>query len=120
LVFCDFINGIAVREENGNWVLLQGDENALLQFLENKYGNIPPGQPEIFYDPKYALRLCLKEKRMRACVYIYSSMNMHEEAVALALQVYFLKHKFGTISQLGRILWVTDSVLPLFGKLPCR
>ncbi|XWS63361.1 hypothetical protein CRYUN_Cryun06bG0089700 [Craigia yunnanensis] len=41
----------------------------------------------MFYDPKYALRLCLKEKRMRACVHIYSMMSMHEEAVALALQV---------------------------------
>ncbi|KAH9744309.1 vacuolar sorting protein 18 [Citrus sinensis] len=43
--------------------------------------------PEFFYDPKYALRLCLKEKRMRACVHIYGMMSMHEEAVALALQV---------------------------------
>ncbi|KAH7283931.1 hypothetical protein KP509_34G031500 [Ceratopteris richardii] len=65
----------------------QDDEGRLLRFLESNYGKGRPGQPEIFYDPKYALRLCLKEKRMRACVYIYSTMNMHEEAVALALQV---------------------------------
>lgn len=65
----------------------QDDENTLLRFLESKYGMGRPGQPDIFYDPKYALRLCLKEKRMRACVHIYSTMNMHEEAVALALQV---------------------------------
>eukprot|EP00250_Pteridium_aquilinum_P006787 c16631_g1_i1 orf=516-3560(-) len=65
----------------------QDDESTLLRFLESKYGKGRPGQPDIFYDPKYALRLCLKEKRMRACVYIYSTMNMHEEAVALALQV---------------------------------
>ncbi|KAI5058038.1 hypothetical protein GOP47_0026208 [Adiantum capillus-veneris] len=65
----------------------EDDENTLLRFLESKYGKGRPGQPDIFYDPKYALRLCLKEKRMRACVYIYSTMNMHEEAVALALQV---------------------------------
>ncbi|MCO5603326.1 hypothetical protein L7F22_057476 [Adiantum nelumboides] len=65
----------------------QDDESTLLRFLESKYGKGRPGQPDIFYDPKYALRLCLKEKRMRACVYIYSMMNMNEEAVALALQV---------------------------------
>ena len=88
----DFVSSVAVKEGCENPVLFQGDESALLQFLENKYGNSRPGQPEIFYDPKYALRLCLKERRMRACVYIYSSMNMHEEAVALALQVHFLKH----------------------------
>jgi vacuolar protein sorting-associated protein 18 len=45
--------------------------------------------PAFFYDPKYALWLCLKEKRMRACVRIYSMMSMHEEAVALALKVLF-------------------------------
>lgn len=65
----------------------QEDESALLRFLDTKYGRGRPGRPDIFYDPKYALRLCLKEKRMRACVYIYSTMGMHEEAVALALQV---------------------------------
>ncbi|WMV29116.1 hypothetical protein MTR67_022501 [Solanum verrucosum] len=63
------------------------DESALLRFLECKFGKGQPGGPEFFYDPKYALRLCLKEKRMRACVHIYSMMSMHEEAVALALQV---------------------------------
>nr|XP_016493756.1 PREDICTED: vacuolar protein sorting-associated protein 18 homolog [Nicotiana tabacum] len=63
------------------------DESALLRFLECKVGKGQPGGPEFFYDPKYALRLCLKEKRMRACVHIYSMMSMHEEAVALALQV---------------------------------
>ncbi|CAN4101721.1 unnamed protein product [Withania somnifera] len=63
------------------------DESALLRFLECKFGKGQPGGPEFFYDPKYVLRLCLKEKRMRACVHIYSMMSMHEEAVALALQV---------------------------------
>ncbi|OAE21445.1 hypothetical protein AXG93_3506s1190 [Marchantia polymorpha subsp. ruderalis] len=65
----------------------QEDESALLLFLETKYGKGRPGRPDIFYDPKYALRLCLEEKRMRACVYIYSMMGMYEEAVALALQI---------------------------------
>ncbi|XP_010931902.1 vacuolar sorting protein 18 isoform X1 [Elaeis guineensis] len=65
----------------------QEDESALLRFLQCKFGKGRSSGPEFFYDPKYALRLCLKEKRMRACVHIYSMMSMHEEAVALALQV---------------------------------
>ncbi|KAH3760124.1 vacuolar protein sorting protein 18 [Pelomyxa schiedti] len=39
------------------------------------------------YDSKYALRLCTKLGKKRACVVIYSNMNMHEEAVDLALGV---------------------------------
>ncbi|CAM8954413.1 unnamed protein product [Rhodiola kirilowii] len=65
----------------------QEDDSALLRFLQYKFGKGRANGPEFFYDPKYALRLCLKEKRMRACVHIYSMMSMHEEAVALALQV---------------------------------
>ncbi|CAM6102948.1 unnamed protein product [Calypogeia fissa] len=65
----------------------QEDESALLLFLDTKYGKGRPGRPDIFYDPKYALRLCLEEKRMRACVYVYGLMGMHEEAVSLALQI---------------------------------
>ncbi|XP_042039227.1 vacuolar sorting protein 18-like isoform X1 [Salvia splendens] len=65
----------------------QDDESSLLRFLQCKFGKGQLNGPEFFYDPKYALRLCLKEKRMRACVHIYSMMSMHEEAVALALQV---------------------------------
>nr|AOX49857.1 vacuolar protein sorting-associated protein 18-like protein [Ilex paraguariensis] len=65
----------------------QEDESALLRFLQCKFGKGRTNGPEFFYDPKYALRLCLKEKRMRACVHIYSMMSMHDEAVALALQV---------------------------------
>ncbi|KAG6661371.1 hypothetical protein I3843_03G164800 [Carya illinoinensis] len=65
----------------------QEDDSALLRFLQCKFGKGQENGPEFFYDPKYALRLCLKEKRMRACVHIYSMMSMHEEAVALALQV---------------------------------
>nr|XP_027124097.1 vacuolar sorting protein 18-like [Coffea arabica] len=69
------------------FVSLQEDESSLLRFLQCKFGKGRSSGPEFFYDPKYALRLCLKEKRMRACVHIYSMMSMHEEAVALALQV---------------------------------
>ncbi|KAI4322619.1 hypothetical protein L6164_022296 [Bauhinia variegata] len=65
----------------------QEDDSALLRFLQCKFGKGQENGPDFFYDPKYALRLCLKEKRMRACIHIYSMMSMHEEAVALALQV---------------------------------
>ncbi|KAK7272349.1 hypothetical protein RJT34_28877 [Clitoria ternatea] len=65
----------------------QEDDSSLLCFLQCKFGKGPENGPEFFYDPKYALRLCLKEKRMRACVHIYRMMSMHEEAVALVLQV---------------------------------
>ncbi|CAL5381374.1 unnamed protein product [Camellia sinensis] len=70
----------------GQWQKWE-DDSALLRFLQCKFGKGRLSGPEFFYDPKYALRLCLKEKRMRACVHIYSMMSMHEEAVALALQV---------------------------------
>ncbi|KAE8662302.1 Detected protein of confused Function [Hibiscus syriacus] len=63
------------------------DDSSLLRFLQCKFGKGQENGPDFFYDPKYALRLCLKEKRMRACVHIYSMMAMHEEAVALALQI---------------------------------
>lgn len=59
----------------------------LLPFLQGESRRIRRSSHEVFYDPKYALRVCLKEKQMRACVQIYSMMAMHEEAVALALQV---------------------------------
>ncbi|KAM7275887.1 hypothetical protein ACFE04_017753 [Oxalis oulophora] len=65
----------------------QEDDSSLLRFLQYKFGKGRENGPDFFYDPKYALRLCLKEKRMRACVHIYSMISMHEEAVALALQV---------------------------------
>ncbi|XP_074585348.1 vacuolar sorting protein 18 isoform X2 [Curcuma longa] len=65
----------------------QDDESALVRFFQFKFGKGRTSGPEFFYDPKYALRLCLKEKKIRACIHIYSMMSMHEEAVALALQV---------------------------------
>ena len=39
------------------------------------------------YDLKYALRLCLEHDHKEACVHIYSTMGLYEEAVHLALQV---------------------------------
>ncbi|KAN0042926.1 hypothetical protein ACTA71_010558 [Dictyostelium dimigraforme] len=41
----------------------------------------------VHFDLKYALRLCMREKKLKACVYIYSAMELYEEAVDLALLV---------------------------------
>lgn len=41
----------------------------------------------VCYDLKYALRLCAEHKLNRACVQIYSTMGLYEEAVDLALKV---------------------------------
>lgn len=73
---------------------LQPDDTALLVFLDTRNGKGRMEGPDHFYDPKYALRLCLEQKQMRACVFIYGMMGMHEEAVALALQVRQCLHTF--------------------------
>lgn len=39
------------------------------------------------YDMKYALRLCSEHNKQRACVHIYSTMGLFEEAVDLSLKV---------------------------------
>jgi len=49
----------------------QKDESLLLRFLN---------QPDRFFDLKYALRLCMKEKKTESCVHIYSAMGLYEEA----------------------------------------
>ena len=41
------------------------------------------------YDLKFALRLCSEHGHKRECVHIYSLMGLYEEAVDLALQVFF-------------------------------
>ncbi|GAM27722.1 hypothetical protein SAMD00019534_108980, partial [Acytostelium subglobosum LB1] len=56
----------------------QEDDSPLLFFLQS---------PDVYYDPKYALRLCMKEKKLKACVLIYGSMGLYEEAVDLSLEV---------------------------------
>lgn len=42
--------------------------------------------PSVCYDLKYALRLCSEYGLTRACVHIYTTMGLYEEAVDLALQ----------------------------------
>lgn len=39
------------------------------------------------YDLKYALRLCSEHNKQKACVHIYSTMGLFEEAVDLSLKV---------------------------------
>jgi len=56
------------------------DDTRLLDFLD-KFGQEP------IYDLKYALRLCARQNKARACVAIYSTMGLYEEAVDLALSV---------------------------------
>ena len=46
------------------------------------------------YDLKYALRLCSEHNKQRACVHIYSTMGLFEEAVDLSLKVSRLMNDF--------------------------
>ncbi|XP_062973780.1 vacuolar protein sorting-associated protein 18 homolog isoform X2 [Elgaria multicarinata webbii] len=57
--------------------------DSLLSYLEHAgtYSD------NIYYDLKYALRLCAEHGHHRACVHVYKVMEMYEEAVDLALQV---------------------------------
>lgn len=41
---------------------------------------------QVCYDLKYALRLCAEHGLQRACVHIYTTMGLYDEAVDLALQ----------------------------------
>ena len=54
-------------------------ENMLLGYLEGQ-----PSPP--FYDPDFALRLCIQHDRVQSCVHIYSAMGQFQQAVELALQ----------------------------------
>uniref|UniRef100_H3A4C1 Vacuolar protein sorting-associated protein 18 homolog n=2 Tax=Latimeria chalumnae TaxID=7897 RepID=H3A4C1_LATCH len=56
---------------------------SLLSYLEEAGTN--PSM--IYYDLKYALRLCAERGHHRACVHVYKIMELYEEAVDLALQV---------------------------------
>ena len=44
-------------------------------------------QDSVHYDLKYALRVRLKENKLRACVRIYMALKMYQEAVDLAMKV---------------------------------
>ncbi|KAK4699337.1 vacuolar protein sorting-associated protein 18, partial [Phenoliferia sp. Uapishka_3] len=59
-------------------------EPDLLQFLATSPDNPETGTP--CYDLDYALRLCRSNKRVQACVMIYSKMGLFEASVDLALE----------------------------------
>jgi vacuolar protein sorting-associated protein 18 len=54
------------------------DEKLLLKYLRSQ-----PNPP--YYDVDFALRLCLQFRRVRSGVHIYSSMELYEQSVSLAL-----------------------------------
>eukprot|EP00730_Choanoeca_flexa_P003094 TRINITY_DN11287_c0_g1_i1.p1 TRINITY_DN11287_c0_g1~~TRINITY_DN11287_c0_g1_i1.p1 ORF type:complete len:1045 (+),score=297.12 TRINITY_DN11287_c0_g1_i1:107-3241(+) len=56
------------------------DERPLLKFLKDNRGGK-------HFDREYALRLSHEHNKIRACVEIYSSMRMFEEAVVMALKI---------------------------------
>ena len=60
-----------------------GKEEQLLKYL-NFQGT---DADNVCYDLKYALRLCSEHELKKACVHIYSTMGLFEEAVDLALGV---------------------------------
>ncbi|KAF0974468.1 hypothetical protein FDP41_006500 [Naegleria fowleri] len=55
------------------------DDEKLLTFLDTEGENN-------YYDPKYALRVCSQKKKIEACVRLYSSMQLFDDAVDLALE----------------------------------
>jgi len=57
----------------------QHDDFPLLKFIES--------YKRPYYDYKYALRVCHQHKKLRACVGIYTTMGLYEDAVKLALSV---------------------------------
>lgn len=59
-------------------------EDDLLHFLQTAPQDEDTGRP--FFDLDYALRVCKANKRVRACVEIYSKMGLYETSVDLALQ----------------------------------
>jgi hypothetical protein len=59
------------------------DETALLHFLSSSPDDPQTGRP--LYDLDYALRVCKANKRLRACIHIYSKMGLYESSVDLAL-----------------------------------
>ncbi|XP_064634570.1 vacuolar protein sorting-associated protein 18 homolog [Lineus longissimus] len=78
---------------------LKNSDVAIHNYLLSQYAKLQPERlmtylhiqgedPEsVFYDLKYALRLCSEHDLKRACVKIYTTMGLYEEAVDLALKV---------------------------------
>ncbi|KAJ3144566.1 hypothetical protein HDU89_008178 [Geranomyces variabilis] len=62
----------------------QQSEDGLLQFLHSQ-------KDKPYYDLQYALRLCAQYGLAQASVHIYGAMNLHEQAVDLALKSHDLE-----------------------------
>ncbi|THH06935.1 hypothetical protein EW145_g3730 [Phellinidium pouzarii] len=60
------------------------EEAPLLRFLATAPADPLTGKP--YYDLDYALRLCIRANKTRACVQIYSKMGLWENSVDLALE----------------------------------
>ncbi|KAH8120213.1 DigA protein [Phellopilus nigrolimitatus] len=60
------------------------EEGPLLRFLSTAPSDPLTGKP--YYDLDYALRLCIRAGKTRACVQIYSKMGLWENSVDLALE----------------------------------
>lgn len=61
-----------------------GNEDNLLHFLQTAPEDEDTGKP--YFDLDYALRVCKSNRRVRACIEIYSKMGLYETSVELALQ----------------------------------
>merc|ERR1712226_235235 len=55
----------------------------LLPCLENQ--NHSSAYP--YYDPEYALKICLKHENTEAIIFLYKTMKLYEEAVDQALRI---------------------------------
>ncbi|XP_023930234.1 vacuolar protein sorting-associated protein 18 homolog [Lingula anatina] len=89
----------AIRYLEFSITTLDNKDEAIHNYLLSLYAKLQPDklmaylklegedQEEVSYDVKYALRLCAEHDQKRACVHIYSTMGLYEEAVDLALQV---------------------------------
>lgn len=60
------------------------EEGPLLRFLST--APVDPLTDKPYYDLDYALRLCIRSGKTRACVQIYSKMGLWENSVDLALE----------------------------------
>ncbi|KAJ3423692.1 vacuolar protein sorting-associated protein 18 [Anaeramoeba flamelloides] len=83
LEYCIFVKGN--KDSNlHNYLITQYVENdedkKLLEFLN-------PINKIIFYNPKYALRVCMMQKKIEPSVYLYSEMGLFEQAIKLALTI---------------------------------
>ncbi|XP_061405705.1 vacuolar protein sorting-associated protein 18 homolog [Lethenteron reissneri] len=84
LEFC--VNQLHVEDQAIHNYLLslyaQHAPHQLITYLESQGQNAQ----NVGYDLKYALRLCAEHNLHRACVHIYTTMELYEEAVDLALK----------------------------------